>query len=151
MRKSFVLKTTTILCSLVFAGAAHAADDGLDANALMNLSLDQLSNIDVTSVSKRSEKANEAAAAIFVITQDDIHKSGFTSIPEALRMVPGLSVAQASAHQWAITSRGSSTHFSNKLLVLIDGRSVYTPLFSGVYWDVQDTPLHDVERIEVIR
>ncbi len=152
MFRSAALTTTTILSSiaLVLSGPVQAADD-VDAGDLLNLSLEQLSNISVTSVSKRSEKASEAAAAIYVITQDDIRRSGMTSIPELLRMVPGLSVAQAGAHQWAITARGFSGHFSNKLLVLIDGRSVYTPLYSGVYWDAQDTMLEDIERIEVIR
>ena len=136
--------------TLLLAGQALAAEE-INPNELVNLSLAQLSDIEITSVSKKSEKASEAAAAIFVITQDDIRSSGMTSIPELLRMVPGLSVAQAGAHEWAISSRGATGQFANKLLVLVDGRSVYTPLFSGVYWDVQDTPLQDIERIEVIR
>lgn len=145
-------KTSTALVSagiLFFGWAAYANEP--DQSDLLDLSLEQLSNISVTSVSKRAEKASEAAAAIFVITQDDIRRSGHTSIPELLRMVPGLSVAQASAHQWTITSRGFGGQYSNKLLVLMDGRSVYTPLFSGVFWDAQDTLLEDIERIEVIR
>jgi len=145
-------KTTTALVSagILFLGCNAYAKEP-DQNDLLDLSLEQLSNISVTSVSKRSEKASEAAAAIFVITQDDIRRSGLTSIPELLRMVPGISVAQASAHQWTITSRGFGGQYSNKLLVLMDGRSVYTPLFSGVFWDAQDTLLEDIERIEVIR
>lgn len=142
--------TTTVLCSASIA-MIHPAKAEIDSSKLLSLSLEQLSNISVTSVSKRSEKASEAAAAIFVITQEDIRRSGMTSIPELLRMVPGLSVAQAGSHQWVVTARGTSAHFANKLLVLIDGRSVYTPLFSGVYWEVQDTMLEDIERIEVIR
>lgn len=138
--------------ALLFTAApVWAADSDINPQDLLNLSMEQLGNIEVTSVSKHSEKASEAAAAIFVVTNDDIRRSGATSIPEALRMVPGLSVAQAGAHSWAISSRGVTGQFANKLLVLIDGRTVYTPLFSGVYWDVQDTPLRDVERIEVIR
>ncbi len=146
------LIASTILCSMAFmlSDTASAMDD-INPDELLNLSLEQLSNIEVTSVSKRSEKASEAAGAIFVITQDDIRRSGHTSIPELLRMVPGLSVAQSSSHGWVITSRGTSNQFANKLLVLMDGRSVYTPLFSGVYWDAQDTILQDIERIEVIR
>ncbi len=145
-------KISTALASIgVTLIAASAQAKEIAADDLLNLSLEQLSNIEVTSVSKRSEKASEAAAAIFVVTQDDIRHSGATSIPEALRMVPGLNVAQSGAHQWAITSRGFNDQFANKLLVLIDGRSVYTPLFSGVHWDVQDTMLEDIERIEVIR
>jgi iron complex outermembrane recepter protein len=116
-----------------------------------NMSLEDLMNMQVTSVSKRSQKVADAAAAVFVITQEDIRRSGATSIPDALRMVPGLEVAQIDENKWAIGSRGFNGRFDNKLLVLIDGRSVYTPLFSGVYWNVQDVVLEDVDRIEVIR
>lgn len=146
------LSKTTALASLgllLCAMPAYAND--IEPGDLLNLSLEQLSNIEVTSVSKKSEKASEAAAAIYVLTQDDIHRSGMTNIPELLRQVPGLDVAQSGSHQWAVSSRGSNDQFANKMLVLIDGRSVYTPLYSGVYWDVQDTPLEDIERIEVIR
>ncbi len=118
---------------------------------LMTLSLEELTSLEVTSVSRKSQKVREAAAAVFVITQDDIRRSGATSIPEALRLAPGLSVARIDGSKWAISSRGFNGRFANKLLVLIDGRSAYSPLFSGVYWDVQDTLLDDVERIEVIR
>src|SRR5437588_2583260 len=115
------------------------------------VSLEDLWNMQVTSVSKRTQKVADAAAAIFVITQADIRRSGATSIPEALRLVPGLEVARIDQNKWAIGSRGFNGRFDNKLLVLIDGRSVYTPLFSGVYWNVQDVMLEDVDRIEVIR
>ncbi|WP_158516074.1 TonB-dependent receptor plug domain-containing protein [Syntrophotalea acetylenivorans] len=118
---------------------------------LMALSLEELTRLEVTSVSRKSQKVSEAAAAVFVITQQDIRRSGVTSIPEALRMAPGLTVARIDGSKWAISSRGFNGRFANKLLVLIDGRSVYSQLFSGVYWDVQDTLLDDVERIEVIR
>ncbi len=118
---------------------------------LMALSLEELTSLEVTSVSRKSQKVSEAAAAVFVITQHDIRRSGATSIPEALRLAPGLSVARIDGSKWAISSRGFNGRYANKLLVLIDGRSVYSPLFSGVYWDVQDTLLDDVERIEVIR
>src|SRR6202022_4324211 len=104
-----------------------------------------------TSVSKRSQKLADAAAAIFVITQEDFRRSGATSIPEALRMVPGLQVARIDENKWAIRGRGFNGRFANKLLVLIDGRSVYVPLFSGVYWNIQDVVLEDVAMIEVIR
>ena len=117
----------------------------------MKLDLKQLMHINVTSVSKKSEKLTKTAAAIFVITQEDLRRSGVTSIPEALRLVPGLQVARMDSNKWAITSRGFNSRFANKLLVLIDGRSVYTPLFSGTFWEVQDTLLENVERIEVIR
>ncbi len=118
---------------------------------LIDLSLDELLNIKITSVSKKSQKASEAAAAIFVITQRDIKRSGVTTIPDALRMAPGIDVAKIDSNKWAISARGFTSRFSNKLLVLIDGRSVYTPFFSGVYWDEQDTLLEDIDRIEVIR
>src|SRR5712671_639466 len=115
------------------------------------MSMEDLMNMQVTSVSKRTQKVADAAAAIFVITQEDIRRSGATSIPEALRLVPGLQVARIDQNKWAIGSRGFNGRFDNKLLVLIDGRSVYTPLFSGVYWNVQDVLLEDIDRIEVIR
>jgi iron complex outermembrane recepter protein len=115
------------------------------------LTLEELANYPVTSVSKSEEKLSTAAAAIHVITQDDIRRSGVTSIPEALRLAPGIQVARVDTHTWGITARGFNDVFANKLLVLQDGRSVYTPLFSGVYWEAQDTLLEDIDRIEVIR
>lgn len=115
------------------------------------LSFEELLNLEVTSVSKQSEKAFSAPAAVFVLTQNDIQQLGASTIPEALRSIPGLQVARSDASNWSISSRGFNDGFANKLLVLIDGRSVYTPLFSGVYWDIQDTILEDIERIEVIR
>lgn len=118
---------------------------------LMEMDLEALMKIEVTSVSKRPEKLSDAAAAIYVITSEDIRRSGVTSIPEALRLAPGLEVARQDSHTWAISSRGFNDEFANQLLVLIDGRSVYTPLFAGVYWDVQDLTLEDLDRIEVIR
>jgi iron complex outermembrane receptor protein len=129
--------------------SAHAAD--VDPSSLLDMSLAELSNIEVTSVSKKAEKETEAAAAIYVITQEDIKNSGATAIPELFRMVPGMTVTQSGAHDWTVTARGFNDQFSNKLLVLIDGRTVYSPLFSGVIWENQDTVLEDIERIEVIR
>ncbi len=105
----------------------------------------------VFSASRQEQKVSDTAAAVYIITQEDIRRSGATHIPDLLRMVPGLQVAQMDANKWAISSRGFNARFGNKLLVLIDGRSVYTPLFSGVYWDVQNYLLADVERIEIIR
>lgn len=137
------------LCTAAFVSSASAQE--FDPKELLSLSLEQLSNIEVTSVSKKAEKANEAPAAVFVITADDIRRLGATSIPEALRIVPGLNVARSGSHQWAVTARGFNDQFANKLLVLMDGRTVYTPLFNGVWWDVQDTVLEDIDRIEVIR
>lgn len=118
---------------------------------LMELTLQQLMTIKVTTVSKREEILFNTPAAAYVITGEEIRRSGVRSIPEALRMVPGVDVAQLDANKWAISIRGFNGRFSNKLLVLIDGRSVYTPLFAGVFWDVQDTLLEDIDRIEVIR
>lgn len=118
---------------------------------LMTMTLGDLQNVEVTSVSRRAENQFKAAAAVSVLTQEDIKRSGATTIPDALRMVPGVNVARIDSSKWAITARGFNRQFSNKLLVLIDGRSVYNPLFSGVYWDAQNMLLEDVERIEVIR
>ncbi len=144
-----------ITCSLAIAlyilmiySPIQAQDSTLN---LKNLSIEDLINIEIVSVSKKSEKLSEAAAAIFVITSDDIKGSGFKSIPEVLRLAPGIHVARVDGNKWAISSRGFNESFANKLLVLIDGRSVYTPLFSGVYWDIQDVILEDVDRIEIIR
>lgn len=130
--------------------SAGADDRGLTANALKRLSLEELLDMEVTSVSRRPEKLASAAAAIQVITSDDIRRSGARSIPEALRLAPNLEVAQINAHDWAISARGFSSRTANKLLVLIDGRTVYTPLFAGVFWELQDVLLDDIERIEVI-
>src|SRR5262245_32518501 len=113
--------------------------------------LEALMKMPVTSVSRKPERLSDAAAAIFVITQEDIRRSGATSIPEALRLSPGLEVARQDAHTWAISSRGFNDEFASKLLVLVDGRTVYTPLVASVNWDVQDYPLEDIDRIEVIR
>ena len=135
----------TIACTSGFSHAAAATSE------LTELSLEELMNVEVTSVSKKTERLSDAAASVYVITREDIRRSGYTSIPEILRMAPNLQVARVNSNQYAITARGfNSTTIANKLLVLIDGRSVYTPLFSGVFWDVQDTLIEDIERIEVI-
>jgi iron complex outermembrane receptor protein len=131
------------------AGAAHGAARMLLAD-LADLSLEQLSNITVTSVSRREERVVAAPASIFVITAEDIRRSGANSIPEALRLAPNLQVARIDASQYGVSARGQNTTTTNKMLVLIDGRTVYTPLYSGVFWDAQDVMLEDVERIEVI-
>lgn len=107
--------------------------------------------IEVTSASRKEEPLNRVPAAIFVLTRDDLRRSGATSIPEALRLVPGMDVARLDSNRWAVSARGFMGQFANKMLVLIDGRSVYTPLFSGVWWDEVDVPFDDIERIEVIR
>jgi iron complex outermembrane receptor protein len=133
---------------MLTAVPAHAALSGMAD--LADLSLEELANIRVTSVSRKPESLADAPASIFVITGNDIHRSGATSLPEALRLAPNLQVARVDARNYAITARGFNSPFANKLLVLIDGRTVYSPLFSGVFWDAQDVVLEDVERIEVI-
>jgi iron complex outermembrane receptor protein len=135
----------------IWGANAIAQDAYVSPSTLKKLSVEQLVDIDVTSVSKYPEKFSEAAAAVAVLTSEDIERSGVTKIPDALRLVPGLDVAQVDAHTWAISSRGFNDIFADKLLVLIDGRTVYTPLFSGVFWDFQDTLLADIDRIEVVR
>jgi iron complex outermembrane receptor protein len=115
------------------------------------MDLEDLMNVKVTSVSKTEQSLAHTAAAVFVINQDDIRRSGATNIPDLLRMAPGVDVEQIDANAWAISIRGFNSRYSNKVLVLIDGRTVYTPSFSGVYWEQLDLPLEDIDRIEVIR
>ncbi len=129
----------------------YSAIASANQNELINLNVEDLLNIEVTSVSKKAKSLNDSPAAIFVITQDDIKRIGATSIPEALRLSPGLDVSRIDANKWAISARGFNGRFSNKLLVLIDGRNTYTRAFAGVYWENQDVMLEDVDRIEVIR
>lgn len=129
---------------------AQALARNAEVSTLKQLSLDELMDIEVTSVSKRPEKLFEAASAIEVITNDDIRRSGASSIPEALRLAPNLAVAQKGSHSWGISARGFNTDLANKLLVLMDGRAVYTPLYSGVFWERQDYLLADLDRIEVV-
>ena len=130
----------------LYSPNAHSKQD-----ELLELSVEDLLNVEVISVSKKAKSLNDSPAAIYVISQDDIKRIGATSIPEALRLAPGLDVARIDANKWAISARGFNGRFANKLLVLIDGRSIYTRAFSGVYWENQDVMLEDVERIEVIR
>src|SRR5881394_2688458 len=148
--RAFVWPAIVLLLTMCTTGIV-LSQDLRKVPDITAISLEDLMNLKVTSVSKREQKLADAPAAIYAITQEDIRRSGARSIPEALRMAPGLEVARIDENKWAITSRGFNGRFANKLLVLIDGRSVYTPLFSGVYWNVQDTLLEDVDRIEVIR
>jgi len=143
-------------CANVFIALGLAV--GLPAQAqdkppvdLTQMPLEDLMNMKVTSVSKKEESVSRTAAAVFVITREDIRRSGATNIPDVLRMAPGVDVQQIDASTWAISIRGFNERYSNKVLVLIDGRSVYTPSFSGVYWEQIDMPLENIERIEVIR
>jgi iron complex outermembrane receptor protein len=133
-----------------FLASAAVGAQPMRVAELAELSIEELGNIQITSVSKHAERLADAPASIFVITGEDIRRSGATRLPEALRLAPNLEVARASASSYAISARGFNNNVGNKLLVLIDGRTVYTPLFSGVFWDAQDVMLEDVERIEVI-
>jgi iron complex outermembrane recepter protein len=144
-----------LLLLMVWAATARVpeaiAQETSGSRDLGDLSIEELMNESVTSVSKRGQKLSQAAAALFVINQEDIRRSGALNIPDLLRIVPGLDVAQINSNTWAISARGFNHQFSDKLLVLIDGRAVYTPTNGGVNWDTQDVPLQDIERIEVIR
>ena len=153
------MRTVAAATSMVFTlglicfappGLAQQPDSSLSAEALKKLSIEELMNLQVTSVSKRPERLSQTASAIQVITQEDIRRSGASSLAEALRLATNLQVAQVDSRQWAINARGFNSTTANKLLVLIDGRTVYTPLFSGVFWDAQEVPLADIDRIEVI-
>jgi iron complex outermembrane recepter protein len=140
-----------LLTGLSFSLAAVAENETTNvALDLTNLSIEELANVTISSVSKSSESLSRAPAAIFVISRDDILRSGARSIPEILRLAPNLHVAQITASSYAISARGFNGSLANKLLVLIDGRSVYTPLYGGVYWDMQDVMPEDIDRVEVI-
>src|SRR5260370_38692753 len=128
---------------------AHQIDQ-TTSGPLTQLSLEQLGNVEVTTASKEPEQLRRTPAAIYVIMQEDIRRSGATNIPDLLRLVPGVEVARIDSNKWSLGVRGLTGRLSRSVLVLIDGRSVYTPLFAGVYWEVQDTLLEDVDRIEVI-
>ncbi|HEY0747781.1 MAG TPA: TonB-dependent receptor [Steroidobacteraceae bacterium] len=147
MRRGLLGAIALCFCAV----GARAKDNGAPSiSDLKQLNVEDLMDVQVTSVSRHPERLIEAASAIQVITQEDIRRSGATSIPEALRLADNLQVAQKNSHDWAISARGFNTSLGNKLLVMIDGRTVYTPLYSGVFWDAQDYLLEDIERIEVI-
>lgn len=154
LRKALIDWTPSLLSLLigiaapVSATSVHATDP---MASLLDLSLEELSQIVVTSPSRKAQALADVPAAIFVITADDIRRSGATHLPQALRLAPGVSVAAIGNNKWAIAIRGFSGRLANKLLVLVDGRSIYTPLFSGVLWEAHDIPLENIERIEVIR
>jgi iron complex outermembrane receptor protein len=141
------LPVLALLCS----GAAQASGAAVSTADLKKLSVEELMNVQVYSASRRLEPTQSAPSAIFVLTQDDIRRSRATSIPEALRLVPGVQVGRVDASRWAVSIRGFNSREANKLLVLVDGRSVYDQLFSGMLWESQDVLLEDVDRIEVIR
>jgi iron complex outermembrane receptor protein len=132
-------------------GLAQSTAPQTSTPASMELNLEDLINVQVTSVSKKEEKLTDAAAAISVLSNDDLRRSGATSIAEALRLIPGMDVAQVNSGSWAISVRGFNEIFSRSLLVLVDGRTVYTPQDGGVAWDLQQQMLEDLDRVEVIR
>lgn len=147
-------------CALALAAAAPIhpwrvasawAHESAETAGLLALSIEELMAVEVTSVAKAPQRVDHAPAAVYVITREDIRRSGATTVAELLRQVPGMQVARVDGTTWAISARGFAERFAGKLLVLIDGRTVYSPQFAGVYWDLQDLILADIERIEVIR
>lgn len=151
MRSRVCLRRGGLAAVAVLVGSLSATAADSVARSVADLSLEELMNIQVVSGAKKLQRVGDSAAAVFVITADDIRRSGATSIPEALRLAPGVEVARFGSDKWAVSIRGSNGQFANKLLVLMDGRTLYTPLFAGVQWEMHDTVLEDVERIEVIR
>lgn len=137
-----------LMLSASLSSYAAAQGQGQD---LTKLKIEDLMQLEVTSVSKSEQTLSRTAAAVFVITRADIQRSGTNKIPELLRMVPGLDVAQLNSNAWAISARGFNERFGNELLVMVDGRTVYNPTFGGVFWETLDMPIEDIERIEVIR
>jgi iron complex outermembrane recepter protein len=133
------------------ASAQSEPDPAATRRDLTQQSLEDLMNVEVTSVSKKGQTLSRTASAVFVITQEDIQQSGAINIPDLLRMVPGMAVAQINGNTWAITARGLNGQFANELLVMIDGRNVYSPTYGGVFWDTLDVAMESIERIEVIR
>lgn len=140
-----------LFLSYLFASTVFANQKALLKEDITDLPLEELMNTKITTVSRKSESLKNAPAAVFVISQEDIRRSSANSIPELLRMAPGLSVARIDANKWSVTSRGYSGRFADDLLVMIDGRTVYSPLFAGTFWETLDLPLEDIDRIEVIR
>lgn len=144
-------RTAVALAAALTALGASPRAQSQEGLEVTQMSLEDLMKIEVTTVSRKAQRLTDTAAAAFVLTGDDIQRSGATSLPEALRLVPGLEVARIGSSRWAVTARGFNSRFANKLLVLIDGRSVYSPLFSGVFWEAEDVLLEDIDRVEVIR
>ena len=136
---------------VLFLPFAAAQQVGAPTAALDKLSVDELFSVQVTSVGRKAQELSKAPAAVFVLTAEDIRRSGATCIPEALEWVPGLTVLHVDGRSWVVSARGDTRLYADKLLVLLDGQSLYTPLFSGVMWDLISVPLQDIERIEVVR
>ena len=144
------LRRTAGAALLGMAAASAALGQPLPPNLYADLSLEELANVVITSVARRPQALAGAAASVFLITGEELRRSGVVTVPEALRLAPNLQVAALNAHEYAITTRGFTSSIANKLLVMIDGRTVYSPLFSGVFWDAQDLVIDDIDRIEVI-
>lgn len=140
-----------LLLSMLLPAALHAAAAAADSRSLLDFSLEELSRVRVFSASRQLEPTQGSPSAIFVLTRDDLLRSGVTTVPDALRLVPGVQVGRVDANKWAVSIRGFNSREANKLLVLVDGRSIYDPLFSGMLWESHDFLLEDIERIEVIR
>ena len=147
---SFFPRLKAGACGLLLTAVAVAATGKTSSTQLAELSLEQLSDIVVGTVSRFDERLDGAAASVYIITADDIRRSGATTLPQVLRLAPTLDIARADSSRYAVSARGFTDVLANKTLVLIDGRTVYTPLFSGVFWEAQDVVLEDIERIEVI-
>lgn len=139
------------LSLLIWLSVAYCQHVGSPTGDLDKLSMDELFSLQVTSVGRKAQQLSKAPAAVFVVTAEDIRRSGATSIPEVLQWVPGLTVQRIDGRSWVVSARGSARLFADKMLVMIDGRSLYTPLFAGVIWDAIDVPLELIERIEVVR
>ena len=148
------MTVSSLLCSqsiMVYAEEGNV--ESFNLTELPSLDLDELlaTDVQVTSAMKRLQNVSETAASIYVLTHDEIISSGVTSVAQALKLVPGMQVRQIDNNQWAITTRSSAGRYSSKLLVMVDGQSIYNPGFAGVYWEALNTPLYDIERIEVVR
>jgi len=151
IRKIAPRNSLSITILLACAGGYGLPASALESNNYFDLTIEQLLDTKVLSVSKKAETVASAPAAVYVVTNEDIVRAGVTNIPDALRMVPGVNVARSDSNSWAISIRGFNSTLANKLLVLIDGRSIYNPVFGGVLWEAQNLVLADIERIEVVR
>lgn len=145
-----LVRWACLATTLALAAPGSQAQDSISGDSLADFSLEELLSTEITTLSRKAESFGGAPAAVHVISQSDIRRSGARSIPELLRLVPGMQVAQIDGNKWAVTARGANGRYANKLLVLMDGRTLYTPILSGVQWDIQDTDIAAIERIEVI-
>ncbi|MGH9373045.1 MAG: TonB-dependent receptor plug domain-containing protein [Vicinamibacterales bacterium] len=149
-KRTFICRAL-LVCVPVILTWAPAAAAAQDVDSLFMRPLDELMKVEVMSVGKKEQRVVDSAAAVYVITSDEIRRSGLTTVPDLLRLVPGVTVARIDASKWAVSVRGFTNRFANKLLVMIDGRSLYSRMFSGVFWDTLGVPVQEIERIEVIR